>query len=552
MNNPQSLQEAYSPPLVVSAAPAPSSSSSAAASRKRTWWHNSLARQIATFVKDDFETICKQSSFLSQPPFREPALLARHEIITGLQIGKGGFAHVYDVAAIELDPCVDARLSSTQREARKRLASNAATASGHARFALKHLQPALFGTERKQAKVFARAASDLVVEGAFLSRMDHPHIVKLQALPVDGVVESLLQGKHDAYFLLLDRVDGTLDYTLQRWKRQYYQPLCSSSSNILDIKLEYALQLARALEYLHSHRIMFRDLKPHNIGLKNGSIVLLDFGLVREFLPDADMEQVFQMSGVGTRRYMAIETALKAKYNHKADIYSWSMVVWEMLSLERPYANYSVEEHKRHVCIEGERPSLDYDAWPASVCTLLMACWTESVADRLGIEQVLMLLSSIVEARKHYLIAAKKAIQEAAAGKQQHCTNIDDDDDESELLIADGSSSCSEIDWTVGPRFSNVFFGSDSSSEHDDDDDDSALSNDAWIVKHASALLVSADDDDTTTANKDHAGIHRRFILGDWSGASSSMAVSTSTNRRSVPPSPPPPPPQPLQFSVSV
>ncbi len=102
-----------------------------------------------------------------------------------------------------------------------------------------------------------------------------------------------------------------------------------------------ALQIAAGLKYLHSHNIIFRDLKPANIGFDvRGDVKIFDFGLAR-IMPDDGCPYTdrFLMSGAGSPRYMSPEClTLGESYNMKADIYSFAIILWEMLSASRPYA----------------------------------------------------------------------------------------------------------------------------------------------------------------------------------------------------------------------
>merc|ERR1712176_537801 len=108
------------------------------------------------------------------------------------------------------------------------------------------------------------------------------------------------------------------------------------------LKTNYAFQLARALAYIHEHRIIYRDLKPQNIGLLGHTVKLFDFGLSRA-LPEPESvssiareNECFLMSFAGTTKYMAPEMFTTRRYNLKADVYSWSLVFYEMLTLVNP------------------------------------------------------------------------------------------------------------------------------------------------------------------------------------------------------------------------
>jgi serine/threonine protein kinase len=129
--------------------------------------------------------------------------------------------------------------------------------------------------------------------------------------------------------------------------------------------------------------------------------MLFDFGLCRE-LPSptcssenggdnaaavSSVNEMFVMSGVGTRRYMACEIIKTGRYNLKADVYSWAMIFWEILCLRKPYAPYSTEEHRREVCHGGERPEIQ-PAWPTWIQSILRMAWEETVEHRFSMDEV--------------------------------------------------------------------------------------------------------------------------------------------------------------------
>lgn len=366
--------------------------SNSTSSSKHNWWQSSIVRRTVSFVANDLERLFANAPFLHDVAADTSiALFHRSEIETGRILGKGGFSVVRAVAAFHLDDTVTARLTPAERTLREQCVRNCTTASGESRYAVKHLQSRLL----KNPKDFHFAASDLAVEAAYLSRLDHPNILQAQGLPIDGI-QALSDGKHDGFFILMDRLEDTLDHRIQQWKEE--QILAPQAQHEPPQRLSYALQIASALEYMHSKGIMFRDLKPHNIGFTSGTdtVQLLDFGLVRELPnPAAAVNDTFEMSGVGTRRYMAVEIINDSRYNCKIDVFSWSMVVWEMLSLTKPYAAYSVEEHKEYVCEGGERPALDAN-WSNSLQNLFQQAWTTDISERFTMERVCNELRAVI------------------------------------------------------------------------------------------------------------------------------------------------------------
>ena len=93
---------------------------------------------------------------------------------------------------------------------------------------------------------------------------------------------------------------------------------------------------------------------------------LFDFGLARELdEPAENTTRLYSLSASGTRRYMAAEIFNPpGKYNYKADTYSFAMVFYEMLSLRKPFADFTCQLHDELVCRLGGRPRLDDITWP--------------------------------------------------------------------------------------------------------------------------------------------------------------------------------------------
>jgi len=187
-----------------------------------------------------------------------------------------------------------------------------------------------------------------------------------------------------------------LSEEMYKWKQLGAQQRSAIySENLVDFqeKLDIANQIASALEYLHERDIIYRDLKPDNIGLKNllgGRYIvqLFDFGLCREIPESSPMEdKVFHMSGVGTRRYMSPEVFLGRHYNLKADVYSWAVVFHSMITLQRPFEMHDAEMHKLLVCQEGVRPTI-FKEWPWQIQQLMRQGWAAQASERPSMKKI--------------------------------------------------------------------------------------------------------------------------------------------------------------------
>lgn len=341
--------------------------------QRRRWWQEYVVRNSVPILIESLDRTVSSSAFLQETPISSNvALFARSEVLVGKVIGSGGFSDVYEIIGFELSSDISARCDPDQQRLREIYAANPSE------YCIKVLTQRL--TNSKQE--FTRAALDLVLEAAYLSRLNHANILKLRGLSCDGV-RGFDRCGHEGFFLITDRLTHNLE-------QQIHDPTtCPMSDLLMDQNIQYALQLAQALQYLHERRIVFRDLKPHNIGFdRNGTLILFDFGLCREIPSGAcGNTDLYEMSGVGTRRYLAPEVLNAGCYNLKADVYGWALVTWEMMSGHRPFAAYSIEQHRIQVCLGGERPRMRLD-WPQYLQDVLKQSWRENVSDRLDMATV--------------------------------------------------------------------------------------------------------------------------------------------------------------------
>jgi len=245
---------------------------------------------------------------------------------------------------------------------------------------------------------FSLAAADLALEAQFLASLSHPHILRIHGWSIAGLDSYAEYGNNQGYFLVLDRLHMTLDKKINLWKKE---ELTSRFEQLVSFaeRTKVAYQIASALEYLHENNVIFRDLKPSNVGFdENGDVKLFDFGLARE-LPGKSCEtnDVYRMSGkIGTLRYMAPECALQNMYNLKADVYTWSLVYYHMMSLQKPYEGYGTDLHLALVCKLGDRPHVDNE-WPIMVQDLMERGWAQEISERPTMMDVCFRLQAILD-----------------------------------------------------------------------------------------------------------------------------------------------------------
>merc|ERR1712194_145959 len=155
-------------------------------------------------------------------------------------------------------------------------------------------------------------------------------------------------------------------------------------------QLQVARDIADAMVYLHSKKIIFRDLKPDNVGFDGQGVVkLFDFGFAAG-LPERTAENLggLLFDRCGTPRYMAPEVGLSQGYGLASDVYSFGILLWEICSLAKPFAEItSVDEFNEKVFEGGERPKVEGN-WPRSAKALIRGCWTTWPGSRPSILEV--------------------------------------------------------------------------------------------------------------------------------------------------------------------
>lgn len=168
-------------------------------------------------------------------------------------------------------------------------------------------------------------------EARTLAKLAHPNIVMVFEFGQAGPL----------HYLILEYVDGV---------------------NLRDAMLEGHLttkealaivpQLCDALQYAHDEGIVHRDIKPENILLdKKGRVKIADFGLAKLIQPNAEELRLTGSKQIlGTLNYMAPEQIEgRSNIDHRADIYSMGVVLYELLTGELPLGRFAAPSEKNNL-----------------------------------------------------------------------------------------------------------------------------------------------------------------------------------------------------------
>uniref|UniRef100_A0A7S2Q514 Protein kinase domain-containing protein n=1 Tax=Skeletonema marinoi TaxID=267567 RepID=A0A7S2Q514_9STRA len=348
------------------------------------------ASDLARRSSDDFCETYGHSPLESIAPFQ------RGEIILGRRVGAGSFSSVYDIQDYNLSAKQSDKYTDEHEQAKKREATAKSVMHG-TKYVMKCLKDKLEESDADEY-LFHCAAQDIAFEAEMLAALSHPNIIKLHGV-VDSHHDAFLDGASE-FFIILERLDCTLTDKIEGWAKNSFNPSrsfkslrSSLSSRALALdkaetekgaptttsvdegrslvcRLRVAASLADAMEYLHAQNIVYRDLKPDNVGFdRHGNLKLFDFGLAR-FMPrhgDA-CEDVFEMTGLGTPRYTSPEVLFHQPYNLKADVYSFCVVLWEIMSLKKPFAKYNQRKDlKRAFSRLDSKPLSINRRWPQPI-----------------------------------------------------------------------------------------------------------------------------------------------------------------------------------------
>ncbi len=333
-----------------------------------------ISRSLSKY-DDGLSNIILQQS----PDTVDPIIAVNHDNLQKIKLlGSGQFCNVHSVAgSLPL-------LNQNQKEQK---------VGKRAIYALKAINPKRISDDDK----LIIAASDLASEAMILSELEHKNIIKLRGLSCETFSKSFMDGlvtknrnasqrsigfrgissksinrslkrlgsfkdgaaalnrslrrlasfkpigksanDIEGYFLLLDVLTEVLSERFTRERRERRRTTESkrepNTKEAMHTRVEHvATGIVDGMRYLHSKDIVLRDLKPGNVGFdEEGNIRLFDFGMARR------VSECVQDEICGSPRYMAPEIMEGKGYTLKVDVYSFGILLYELCTLEVPFAN---------------------------------------------------------------------------------------------------------------------------------------------------------------------------------------------------------------------
>ena len=151
-------------------------------------------------------------------------------------------------------------------------------------------------------------------EGEAVAMLSHPNIVQVYDV----------SSSDTANYIVMELIDGIS-------LKQYMEV-----KGVLNWKetLHFSMQIAKGLEHAHSRGIVHRDIKPHNVMvLKDGSVKVMDFGIARVM----SKSNTLTKEALGSVHYISPEQAKGGYTDSRSDIYSLSVVMYEMMTGRPPF-----------------------------------------------------------------------------------------------------------------------------------------------------------------------------------------------------------------------
>eukprot|EP01087_Luapelamoeba_hula_P010598 TRINITY_DN2811_c0_g1_i2.p1 TRINITY_DN2811_c0_g1~~TRINITY_DN2811_c0_g1_i2.p1 ORF type:complete len:711 (-),score=170.90 TRINITY_DN2811_c0_g1_i2:53-2185(-) len=216
---------------------------------------------------------------------------------------------------------------------------------------------------------------DFKHEVAVMSKLMHPNVLLLMGVSIENT------GLETKLHMVTELMPRGSCFDL-------IHPTDPKKKIVFKQRMKFAKDIALGMNWLHlsTPPILHLDLKPQNVLVdKNWVVKVADFGLSK--VKQKDKSQ----GTTGSPIYMAPEVLSDKPYDEKADVYSFGILLWELLTGGIPYQEEgfkNLDQIFAHVVMEGKRPTLPPPTPPA-LADLIKKCWSADPSSRPSFAEVL-------------------------------------------------------------------------------------------------------------------------------------------------------------------
>ncbi|XP_053143387.1 mitogen-activated protein kinase kinase kinase 7 isoform X3 [Hemicordylus capensis] len=215
-----------------------------------------------------------------------------------------------------------------------------------------------------------------IVELRQLSRVNHPNIVKLYGACLNPVCLVMEYAEGGSLYNVLHGAEPLPYYTAAH-------------------AMSWCLQCSQGVAYLHSMKpkaLIHRDLKPPNLLLVAGGTVLkiCDFGTACDI-------QTHMTNNKGSAAWMAPEVFEGSNYSEKCDVFSWGIILWEVITRRKPFDEIGGPAFRIMWAVHnGTRPPLIKNL-PKPIESLMTRCWSKDPSQRPSMEEILKIMIHLMQ-----------------------------------------------------------------------------------------------------------------------------------------------------------
>jgi len=205
------------------------------------------------------------------------------------------------------------------------------------------------------------ARDRFLAEARTAAKVTHENVISIYDFGVDDAM---------GLFMVMEFLQG----------EDLRQAIKNGHTGDLASKLRIALQIARALDFIHKNRIIHRDIKPENVHINAAGVVkLMDFGIAKS----EDLSRTQPGYVLGTPYYMAPEQVRGEQLTSQVDVYAFGVLLFELLSGQKVFVADTVERIFYSILnVPLDVTPLENAGVPAPVIQLVAACNAKAAADR--------------------------------------------------------------------------------------------------------------------------------------------------------------------------